>query len=251
MESGFGHGFDFDIQAFLVPEISSIVDEISAGIDRQPQSVSLLTGADIGTSQKQEMATPDYMVAFSGMSKSFCVGIVDMANSTKISASLNEKEWCKYYGIFLNSMSKILYKFGGVAIKNGGDSLLFYFPRSGDGDSKVGSLSCLECGMAMLEAQPLICKTVKDEGLPPLDYRVSSDFGKVVIMKSNNSSSIDLIGPPLNMCAKINHKAQKNGMVIGGDLYQLVRDLKKYRFSPVGGLSIGLKFTYPVYSVSK
>src|SRR3989304_2953064 len=75
-------------------------------------------------STQKEMSTSDYMVAFSGLAKSYCIGIVDMANSTKISASLNEREWCRYYEIFLNSMATILPKFGGAVIKNQGDSLL-------------------------------------------------------------------------------------------------------------------------------
>ena len=60
----------------------------------------------------QKMDTADYMVAFSGLSKNYCIGIVDMVESTKISAEMNEIEWCKYYEIFLNSMAKILPRFG-------------------------------------------------------------------------------------------------------------------------------------------
>ena len=173
-----------------------------------------------------------------------------MVNSTKISASLNEKEWCKYYSIFLNSMSKILQKFGGQAIKNGGDSLLYYFPES-IASTKIGFASCIESGLAIIESQPLISTTLLQESLPPLSYRVSLDFGKVVIMKQSNSFSIDLIGPPVNMCAKINHKALPNCMVIGGDLHELIKDMKEYRFKSMTGLSIGLKHTYPIYEVCR
>jgi class 3 adenylate cyclase len=70
-------------------------------------------------------------------------------------------------------------------------------------------------------------------------------------MKPNNSTSIDVIGPPVNMCAKINHKAQSNGVVIGGDLFQMVKDLSDYRFTSISGLSIGLKYTYPIYSLTR
>ena len=79
---------------------------------------------------EQEMKSSDYLVAFSGLSKSYCIGIVDMCNSTTISANMNEKNWSKYYSTFLNSMAKIIQKFGGVPLKNGGDSLMFYFPES-------------------------------------------------------------------------------------------------------------------------
>ena len=182
-------------------------------------------GQSQGVHQK-EMGTSDYFVAFSGQTQSYCVGIVDMVNSTKISANLHEREWCKYYAIFLNSMSKILHKFGGIAIKNGGDSLLYYFPQSSNLKRKYGFISCIENSLSMVEAHDSINKTIQSEGLPPLDYRVSADYGKVVIMNANHSSTIDVIGPPVNMCAKINHMAEKNRVVVGGDLYQIIKDFE-------------------------
>ena len=202
-------------------------------------------------SSEKEMSTSDYMVAFSGLAKSYCIGLVDMANSTKISASMNEREWCRYYEIFLNSIANILPKFGGVAIKNLGDSLLYYFPESSNPQRKYGFINCLECSLAIIEFHDPICKRLEKESLPCLNYRVSTDYGKVVIMNSNNSSTPDLIGPPVNMYTKINHRAENNGFVIGGDLYQVVKDLQDYRFRPETGFSIGLKHSYPIYSVKR
>ncbi len=198
----------------------------------------------------QRMDAPDYMVAFSGLSKSYCIGIVDMVESTKISAEMNEVEWCKYYEIFLNSMAKILPRFGGTVIKNQGDSLLYYFPESSKG-TKYGFMSCIECCLSLTEEHDVLCEILKKEGLPCLNYRVSADYGKVVIMKSNNSTSPDLIGPPVNMCSKINHLALVNGIVIGGDLYQNIKEIKDYRYSQKKGFSIGFKYSYPVYEVNR
>jgi class 3 adenylate cyclase len=84
----------------------------------------------------------------------------------------------------------------------------------------------------------------------PLDYRVSADYGSVVIMNSNAFNSLDMIGPPVNMCSKINRSASKNGIVIGGDLYQLVKKLD-YTIKPVRGFALGFKVDYPVYSVQR
>ena len=197
-----------------------------------------------------KMDTHDYKVAFSGLTKSYCVGIVDMVDSTKISAEMNEMEWCRYYEIFLNSMAKILPRFGGKVIKNQGDSLLYYFPETSKA-TKYGFMSCIESSLSMIEEHEAICEILEKEGLPCLNYRVSADYGKVVIMKSNNSSSPDLIGPPVNMCAKINHLAQSNGVVIGGDLYQNVKEINDYRYSQKKGFSVGFKFSYPVYSITR
>ena len=196
------------------------------------------------------MDASDYMVAFSGLARSYCVGIVDMVDSTKISAEMNEISWSKYYGLLLNSMAKIIPRFGGAVIKNQGDSLLYYFPESSN-NTKYGFMSCLECSLAMIEAHDKVCENSKKMGLPCLNYRVSADYGRVVVMNCNSSNSLDLIGPPVNMCAKINHAASNNSVVIGGDLYSMVKGFEDYRFKELKGFSLGFKFPYPVYSFER
>ena len=192
----------------------------------------------------------DYLVAFSGQSLNFCVGMVDMVSSTKITSKLSMGKSTRYYQVFLNSMSRILSRFGGSVIKNIGDSLLYYFPESAKTDRKFGFISCLECSLAMIEARDIVCSQLEKEGLPAVSYRVSSDYGSVVMMNSG-SNGLDFIGPPLNICSKINRLASRNGIVLGGDLYQPVKKYDDYRFQEVNGYSAGLKFSYPVYSLTR
>ena len=198
----------------------------------------------------QKMSNPDYLVAFSGLAKNYCIGIVDMVSSTKISAEMNEFEWCRYYEIFLNSMAKILPRFGGRVIKNQGDCLLYYFPESSRA-TQFSLTSCIESALAMKKEHEKINEILKKEKLPKMNYRISLDYGKVVIMNSNNSSTPDLIGPPVNMCAKINHIAETNSIVIGGDLYQNIKHIKDYKYVQKKGFSIGLKYSYPVYQLTR
>ena len=193
----------------------------------------------------------EYLVAFSSEPKMYCVGIVDMVNSTKISAQIGPSRVSRYYQLFLNSMSKILSRFGGFVIKNVGDCLVYYFPESGKIENKYGLTSCIECGLAMIESQKYISEQLIKEGLPKIDFRVSADFGSVLIMKSNVSDSLDMIGSPINICSKINHLAEKNQFVIGGDLCQLVKRFDDYLFKGNHDFSLGLKQPYPVYLVSR
>jgi len=193
----------------------------------------------------------DYLVAFSGVSKSYCVGMVDMENSTKIAATLGNAKIAKYYQIFLNSMSKIASRFGGFVVKNIGDCLLFYFPESSKPNRKFGFLSCIECCLAMTEYHTTICQELSQEKLPGVNYRVSADYGSVIVMQANNSTPSDMIGPPVNMCSKINHAALTNGIVIGGDLFSMVKKFTDYRFKQVKGFSIGMKYSYPVYRIER
>ena len=125
------------------------------------------------------------------------------------------------------------------------------FPRISQYKEEIWFMSCLECNLAMVESHDILSDAVKKQGLPELNYRISSDYGKVVVMEPNTLSPMDIIGPPVNMCAKINRNAPKNGVIIGGDMYQMVKDLDSYRYKQTDGFSIGLKYAYPVYTVER
>ena len=196
-----------------------------------------------------KITASDYLVAFSGKSESYCVGMVDMVNSTKITHQMNPEKTVQYYQIFLNSMGSILGRFGGVVIKNVGDSLLYYFPESSKHKRKYGFMSCIEANLAIIEEHTAISNKLLEHGLPSLDYRVSTDYGPCMLMKSNDSSVTDMVGPPMNMCSKINRSAAVNGIIIGSDCYEVVKDFDEYEFKRAGEYSIGLKHSYPLYSV--
>ena len=195
------------------------------------------------------ISTADYLVAFSTRSQSYCVGNVDIVNSTKISASLPAEKLSQYYEIFLNSMSKIIGKFGGQVIKNIGDCLLYYFPTSGN-SSTDGLTNCLDCGLAMVSAQRVISEELVLKKLPEIRYRISSDFGAVILMNTNFSTSVDLIGPPVNMCSKINHYAGYNEFVIGNDLRQVTKKFRGYQFKEIQSCDVGFRYSYPIYKVA-
>jgi len=202
-------------------------------------------------SEGKDKEKPNYLVDFSGESDNYCVGFVDIANSTQIFATLKQEKMSKYYEIFLNSMANIVERFSGFVIKNVGDSLLYYFPESSKSSTRFGFLSCIECSLTMIDSHELINTKVKNEDLPPLNYRVSADYGKVTIIKSDNSAAIDIVGIPVNICSKINPSAPHNGAVIGSDLYQLVKDFDDYNYNQIKAYSIGLKQSYPIYSVQR
>ncbi len=193
---------------------------------------------------------PVFNIAVSNTTKIFCVGLVDMVNSTKITTKLPQNKVSSYYEIFLNSMANVLNKFGGAVIKSIGDSLLFYFPEPRHTKKDYGFLNCLECVFAMVEEHERINEKLQKECLPSVDYRISVDYGLVSLMKST-TNSIDIIGTPVNVCAKINRQAAVNGIILGGDLYQMVKDFGGYYFKEADGFSIGLPQTYPIYSARR
>ena len=192
----------------------------------------------------------DYFVTIATQSTPYCVGLVDMIGSTKLSAYLGPKKASRCYQIFLNSMANIIAKFDGAVIKNVGDCLVYYFPDSHKPALKPGFISCLECSLAMIDYWKTLCENLKREKLPCVDYRISADYGPVIVMRTNKNSSLDMVGPPLNMCSKINRLAGKNKCVVGGDLYSMVKKSSNYKFREIKDYNLGLKYSYPVYELS-
>jgi class 3 adenylate cyclase len=190
-------------------------------------------------------------ITFSGNYKSCCVGIVDAVNSTNTTAKLVNGKLCEYYSIFLNAMAVITKEFGGVVVKNVGDSLLYYFPRTSEGYSKAALKDALECSMTMIESHTIINEKMQAEDLPSVNYRISVDYGNVMIAKSLNIINDDVFGSTVNICAKINSKAPPNSIVIGGDLHQIVKNFIGYDFNLMTSYSSGLKLDYPIYSITR
>ena len=193
----------------------------------------------------------NYTVTFSPQTENYCVGMVDMVDSTKISAMLGSEKMSRYYQVFLNSMSKILNEYNGKVVKNIGDCLLYYFPLTTKESQEEYLIKCLECSFSMTESHDFICSHLKKEKLPCLNYRISMDYGSVILMRSSDSASLDMIGTPINMCSKINRSAPQNGIVIGGDVYEMIKKVPRYGFKQTDGYSVGLKLDYPIYEVRR
>lgn len=185
-------------------------------------------------------------VKFSGKTQNYCIGFVDIVNSTKIAAKIPASSLGMYYSVFLNSMVKIIQKFGGTAVKNMGDSILFYFPNE---TSDQTLRQVLDCGMEMIESRCSINTKLFKENLPAVNYRISIDYGEVSTAFSSSSLIEDIFGPPVNVCTKINHRAIPNGIVIGSDLYRMIKNHSQFIFRQVSSFSSGLKNEYPIYSV--
>lgn len=186
------------------------------------------------------------LVTFDESSKKICVGIVDVVGSTRITARLTNQNLAKYYGTFLNTLGSVVVRFHGRIVKNIGDSILYYFP---EGTTKSQFVRCLECNLTMLRAHAYLNAKLRGQGLPQLDYRISSDYGSVAIANTSLMAE-DIFGQPVNVCAKINSLARPNSFVIGSDFYEVVKSLECYRFVGTQSYSSGLKNSYPVYSVS-
>ncbi|MGB7639504.1 MAG: adenylate/guanylate cyclase domain-containing protein [Nitrososphaeraceae archaeon] len=195
-------------------------------------------------------------ISFTGGSQNCCVCFIDIVDSTRITTfEITDPQKIKrYYSTFINTMAALARDFDATVIKNTGDSVIFYFPKTTDSSTNMSAFkNVFECGLTMISVNPIInVKLQKEEGLPNLSYRISADYGRVEIAKSLTSTSEDLFGPTVNLCAKINSRAEPNGMVIGNNLYQVIKTKfdHLYHFNKIDGYSIDNSDNkYSVYSI--
>ena len=196
-----------------------------------------------------EMEEGEFMIAV-GKPTYFCVGIVDIVGSTKIVSRLSPSKSAKYYEIFLNNMTKVVHQYKGQILKTMGDSLLFYFPETSNSERKFGFLGALECGFEMMGIHEKLKILLAEEMLPQIDFRISFDYGNVTMMR-NAKGDIDLVGPTINTCAKINGLCPVNGMIIGGDLHEKTKTFKEYNFKNHASFTIDMKHPYPVFTICR
>jgi two-component system, OmpR family, response regulator ChvI len=167
-----------------------------------------------------------FELPFSAEVQKCCVSFVDMIDSTEIIAQIsNAARIRKYYSIFINSIAAVARSFDAQIIKNTGDCLIYYFPKTFDYSNSSAFRDVIECGLAMAEANSSINVLSNDYKLPAINYRISADYGAIQITKSITSAANDLFGQVIALCSKMNSLASPNGMVIGNNLHQII---KKY-----------------------
>jgi len=192
----------------------------------------------------------DILLQFSDHSEQYCVCMVDIMNSTKITLNLSESQTSEFYKIFLNSIASTVRNFGGIVIKNIGDALLFYFPVIHSEEESILK-KCLDCCLALGELHDDIVKKLENHKLPIFDYRTSSTYGIVRIAKTSTSSINDIFGNTVNRCAKINRLAPANGLVIGEEFYKSAKNFDDYIFKKIENTFSSSESDYPVYRVSR
>jgi CheY-like chemotaxis protein len=120
-------------------------------------------------------------ISFIGGSQNCCVCFIDIVDSTRITTvEILDSEKIKiYYSVFINTMAAIVRNFDGTIIKNTGDSLIYYFPKTMGhvSDGNVTNLkSVFECGLTMLAVHPIMNIKLKEKGLPDLSYNNMNGF---------------------------------------------------------------------------
>ena len=197
-------------------------------------------------------------IRFSGDSIKSCVGFIDLVDSTKNTITMEGLDYIrKYYSTFINSVSAIVKSSNGRIVKNIGDCLLFYFPKTSNDQNEIFFREVIECALKILDIRYSLNDELAKQHLPPFNFRISIDYGVVDLALVGDYSQIDLFGSTLNLCSKINSSSLSipNEIIIGDNFYRLLKSfpsiVKDFNFSNNGVYKITESTEYPTYNIKR
>jgi len=225
------------------------IGQLSLSFDKMAEK---LQEAHITIKHKEEVIQQqeDILLKFSEHIQNDCVGVIDMKDSTKISAELSDEDVTKLYDIFLNFMARIVRKYNGEVIKTIGDALLFRFPNV-DPSKPTLMKNILECCLSMIESHGKLKEQLQAENMPELNYKVSITYGSVRVAQSTTSNVSDVFGPTVNRCFKINSLCPTNSIVIGDNMYKILKDFHEYEFAELSDNEMKQKYGYTIFEVRR
>ena len=197
-------------------------------------------------------------IRFSGDSIKGCVGFIDLVDSTKNTITMDKLESTrKYYSTFINSISEYVKSYSGKVVKNIGDCLLFYFPKTTDNNNIGVFREVIECGFKILDERYSINQELSKQQLPPFNYRISMDYGVLDLALVGDYSQIDLFGTTINLCSKINTSSSSipNEIIIGDNFYRILKSfptiLNSYNFINHINYQITESNRYSLYNIKR
>jgi CheY-like chemotaxis protein len=197
-------------------------------------------------------------IRFSGDSIKSCVGFIDLVDSTKNIATMEGLEYIrKYYSTFINSITNSIKSYNGKVIKNIGDCLLFYFPKTSNTNDANSFQMAIGCCFKILDERFKINKELCNQNLPPFSYRISIDYGVLDLALVGDYSQIDLFGSTINLCSKINSSSlsSQNEIIIGDNLNRVLKSFplisNNYHLIENGEYNITNSVGYHVYLIKR
>jgi two-component system, OmpR family, response regulator ChvI len=193
-------------------------------------------------------------VTFSSKSESYCISFIDIVGSTQITSKLYYRKKIEiFYTVFINEVAEIIKKHNGKILKTVGDGVIFFFPETSNVENIKSFRDAIECLLNLISSRSIINTNLQKEMLPGISYRISADYGRLeVAMSGETSASYDLFGPTLNFCSKMNKTAPANGIVIGSDLWRIIKSFPSladhYYFEEIKKMDWKtIRYSYPVY----
>lgn len=161
--------------------------------------------------------------------------------SQRPSGTADEQElMLRVLNLFMSEMIKIAEDYGGCVEKNTGDGLMAYFEDEGDTNSTQRAVACALTMDAANNA--LITPILRETGVPPLDFRVSMDYGPTMIARIGAAQRFNAnvaIGSTANFASKMLANLQPGQIGLGTMAWARLPDYWKDTWTEISPVNTG------------
>jgi adenylate cyclase len=183
----------------------------------------------------------------------FAILCIDIKDSTIFSQKLSIEQNARWIDLFSKEMSAIVTNYRGYVLKYLGDGLIAYFPLF---DNVPMDDAAVDCALAMkYYIEHFLNEVLHTKQFPQLTFRIGIDSGEAVVKNiggSSNKQHKDLIGLTMNLAAKIQGKAEKNSILIGGTTLRRLHADKRICFTKqVDYPMFENESPYPLHALTK
>jgi len=160
---------------------------------------------------------------------------VDLVGSTTMTLEMPEEKIAIIISSFSQEMAAVIRQYHGYVLKFVGDAVIGYFVAEENG--LLAADNAVNCAKSMISViQKGINPILNQYDYPDLMVKIGVDFGQNIVVRYGadvSNSHVDLMGPAMNIAAKIQNMAKPNQILIGSDVYQRIHPTTQKEFSQI------------------
>jgi class 3 adenylate cyclase len=149
---------------------------------------------------------------------------VDLVGSTTMTLELPAEKIAIIVSSFSQEMAAVIRQHHGYVLKFVGDAVIGYFVTGESG--LLAADNAINCAKSMISViQKGINPILNQYDYPDLMVKIGVDFGQNIVVRYGSDveqSHVDLMGPAMNIAAKIQNMAKPNQILIGSDVFQKI-----------------------------
>jgi len=160
---------------------------------------------------------------------------VDLVVSTTMTLEMPEEKIAIIISSFAKEMASVIRQHHGYVLKFVGDAVIGYFIA--EGNSLLAADNAVNCAKSMiLVIQKGINPILNQYDYPDLMVKIGVDFGQNIVVRYGadaENSHVDLMGPAMNIAAKIQNMAKPNQILVGSDVFQRLHPTSQKEFTKI------------------
>ncbi len=169
---------------------------------------------------------------------------VDLVGSTTMTLEMPAEKIATIVSSFAQEMAAVIRQHHGYVLKFVGDAVIGYFVSEENGTEAADD--AVLCAKSMISViQKGINPILNQYDYPDLMVKVGVDFGQNIVVRYGadvKHSHVDLMGPAMNIAAKIQNMAKPNQILIGSDVFQKLNQNLQKEFTQINWKNIEWKY---------